>query len=155
MIVFVPLPPASASSLRGGAGAASYRAFAATSTLRRSLGPSSDEDEAGFAALDTAGVAALDGLDGERRLVLAAEVGAAQLRDRGTELGEVEVADLAWEQVRSLFADEEVAAPLVRAAAAAATGVALPAAFDLAAVSELRDRHDLLWYAPEELDGLR
>ena len=35
----------------------------------------SDEDEASFAALDTAGVAALEGLTGSRRLVLAAELG--------------------------------------------------------------------------------
>jgi hypothetical protein len=155
MMVFVPLPVASASSLRGAAVAASYRAFAATPSLRRALGPTSDEDEAGFAALDAAGVAALDGLEGSRRLVLAAEVEPAQVQDSATELGEVAVRDLAWGQVQSLFADEEVAAPLVAAAAAVATGVVLPAAFDLPAVTELRDSHDLLWYAPEELDGLR
>lgn len=155
MMVFVPLPAVSASSLRDDAATAAYRAFAATPSLRRALGATSDEDEAGFAALDAAGVAALDGLARPRRLVLAAEVEPAQVTDRGTELGEVEVRDLAWGQVRSLFADEEVAASLVSTASAAATGVALPAAFDLPAVTELRDSHDLLWYAPEELDGLR
>jgi uncharacterized protein DUF6912 len=155
MMVFVPLPVASASTLRGGTAATPCRGFAATPSLRRALGAASDEDEAGFAALDAAGVAALDGLRGSRRLVLAADVDPAQVRDRGTELGEVEVADLSWAQVRSLFADEEVAAPLVTAAADAARGVTLPVAFDLTAVTELRDSHDLLWYAPEELDGLR
>jgi hypothetical protein len=67
----------------------------------------------------------------------------------------VEVRDLGWRQVQALFADEESAAAAVRAAASAAAGVAVEAAFDLPAVVELTDTFDLLWYAPEELDGLR
>jgi hypothetical protein len=65
------------------------------------------------------------------------------------------VRDLAWQQVRALFADEESAAAAVEAAASAAAGVGLDAAFDLPAVVALSDTFDLLWYAPEELDGLR
>ena len=154
MMVFVPVPVADAVALRDGTPTAPQRAFAATPSLRRAL-QTADDEEAEFAALDAAGVAALDGLAGSRRLVLAAEVGEAQVRDLTTDLGEVQVERLVWDQVRSLFCDEEVAAEAVRAAADAAAGVPAADAFDLPAVVALGERHDLLWYAPEELDGLR
>ena len=155
MMVFVPVAVATALGLRAGQSLGSARGFAATSGLRRGLGPATDDEEAEFAALSVAGVAALDGLAGSRRLVLAAEVADRQVTDRRTELGEVEVHDLGWALVQALFADEESAAGAVAAAAAASSGAALPTAFGLPAVVELTDRHDLLWYAPEELDGLR
>jgi hypothetical protein len=154
-MVFVPLPLATARALRAGQPCSPVRGFAATPGLRRALGPGTADEEADFAALDTAGVAALQGLADSRRLVLAAEVPDGQVRDRGGELGEVEVRGLEWRQVRSLFADEESAGGSVRAAAAAAAGTALVMAFDVPAVIELSDTTDLLWYAPEELDGLR
>jgi hypothetical protein len=43
----------------------------------------------------------------------------------------------------------------VRAAAAAATGVPLAAALELQPVAALVEDHDLLWFAPAELDVLR
>jgi len=155
MMVFVPVPVAAAAVLRAGDPVPVSRGFAVTPSLRTALGPGTDDDEADFAALSAAGVAALAGLVGPRRLVLAADVGDDQVSDAGNALGEVAVRRLAWAQVQALFADEEVAAPAVAAAASAAAGVGLAEAFDLAAVVELTDGHDLLWYAPEELDALR
>jgi hypothetical protein len=154
-MVFVPVAMSTALSLRDGAPLPAARGFAVTPGLRRALGPATDEEEADFAVLSAAGVAALDGLLGSRRLVLAAEVPAGQVSDRGSELGEVEVRDVTWRHVQALFADEESAGSAVEAAASAASGTALTAAFDLPAVIELSDTADLLWYAPEELDGLR
>jgi hypothetical protein len=155
MMVFVPVAMATALTLRAGAPLPPARGFAVTPSLRRALGPATDDEEADFAVLSAAGVAALDGLVGSRRLVLAAEVPDGQVRDRGSELGEVDVRDVAWRQVQALFADEGSAGPAVAAAASAASGLALAAAFDLPAVIELSDTVDLLWYAPEELDELR
>jgi hypothetical protein len=57
--------------------------------------------------------------------------------------------------VQALFADEESAAAAVAAATTAASGADPATTFDLPAVVELTDRYDMLWYAPEELDGLR
>jgi hypothetical protein len=154
-MVFVPVTLESALALRAGKAVPTARGFAVTPGLRRALGPATEDEEADFAVLSAAGVAALDGLADARRLLLAAEVADRQVRGPGTELGEVEVRDLAWQQVQALFADEESAAAAVGAAASAAAGVALDAAFDLPAVVALSDTFDLLWYAPEELDGLR
>lgn len=153
-MVYVPLPLPRARRLRVGEPLAAVPGHAATASLRRALGLGTDDEEGDYAALNAAGVAALDGLLGSRRLVLAAEVGDAQVTDRGGTSGEVDVAGLAWTQVRSLFADEEVAAPAVTEAARAATGVALAEAYDLPAVAALVDAHDLLWFSPEELDAL-
>ncbi|GAA1435400.1 hypothetical protein GCM10009616_32420 [Microlunatus lacustris] len=153
-MVYVPLPLPRARALRAGEPLDRVGGHAATPSLRGALDLGADDEEGDFAALDAAGVAALDGLAGSRRLVLAAEVGDAQVTDRRGTTGEVEVAGLAWSQVRSLFADEEVAATAVAAAARAATGVPLAEAYDLPAVAALVDGHDLLWFAPEELDAL-
>jgi len=155
MMVFVPFTPTSAVALRGGETRSADRAFTATPSLRRTLGRASDDEEADFAALSIAGAAALGEMTGVRRLVLAAEVADNQVVDRRTELGEVEVRELRWGQVQALFSDEESAGPAVARAAAAAAGVPLAAALELPAVTELSEGYDLLWYAPEELDGLR
>ena len=155
MMVFVPLARPSALALRDGEPLGVRHGFAVTSSLRRALGAGTDEEEADFAVLDTAGVAALDGLAGTRRLVLAVEVADDQVADERTDFGDVEVRDVRWPQVQALFADEESAGPAVAAAASAASGVALADAFALPEVVRLSEGHDLLWYAPEELDGLR
>ena len=153
-MVYVPLPHTRATALRDGDTPSALAGHAATASLRRALDLTPDDEEGDYAALNAAGVAALDGLAGERRLVLAAEVADAQVADHRGPSGEVEVTGLTWAQVRSLFADEEVAGPAVRAAAGAASGVALEQAYDLPAVAALADAHDLLWFAPEELDAL-
>ncbi len=153
-MVYVPLPASHARSLREGETLARVAGHAATPSLRAVLDLPPDDEEADYAALNAAGVAALAGLPGSRRLVLAAEVGDLQVIDLRGASGEVEVSDLRWTQVRSLFADEEVAGSAVTAAAAAATGVALADAYGLPAVVALTESHDLLWFAPEELDAL-
>lgn len=153
-MVYVPLALARARALRGGQPLATVPGHAATPSLRRALDLAADDEEGDYAALNAAGVAALAGLTGARRLVLAAEVGDAQVGDRRGSSGEVEVSDLTWAQVRSLFADEEVAGPVVTAAARAAAGVDLAEAYGLDAVVALTDGYDLLWFAPDELDAL-
>ena len=153
-MVYVPLTPAQARSLRAGEALTRLAAHAATPSLRRALDLAPDDEEGDYAALNAAGVAALDGLADGRRLVLAADVGDAQVSDgRGTS-GEVAVADLVRAQVQSLFADEEAAGPAVRAAARDAAGLEPRQAYDLPAVLALTDSYDLLWFGPAELDDL-
>jgi hypothetical protein len=154
-MVYLPLALDRAQALRAGEPLDRARAHAATPSLRRALALSAEEEEEGdFAALSAAGVAALHGLAGNRRLVLAADVGPAQVSDAGGDSGEVGVDGLSWSQVQSLFADEEASGPAVAAAARAARDVALEQAYDLPAVAALTDRHDLLWFSPAELDAL-
>ena len=159
-MVFVPLTAPAALGLRAGDPTAPLPGFAVTPALRRALGADSTEDEADFAALSTAGVAALAGLLGEdgsvatRRLVLAAEATAEQVVDLGTDLGEVRLGGLRWSQVQAVFADEDEAADQVAAAAREARGVALPDLLGLPATVALGETHDLLWYDPSELDAL-
>lgn len=156
-MVYVPILLSRARSLRAGDPLRSAAGHAATPSLRRALDLRVDDEEGDYAALNAAGVAALAALQDAqagRRLVLAAEVGDASVSDGRGSSGEVHVAELTWAQVRSLFADEEVAAPAVLAAAGAARGVELAQAYDLPAVVELTDDHDLLWFSPEELDSL-
>lgn len=156
-MVYVPILLSRARSLRAGEPLSSVAGHAATPSLRRALDLGTDDEEGDYAALNAAGVAALtelDGVQGPRRLVLAAEVDEVSVGDGQGTFGEVQVAGLTWPQVRSLFADEEVAAPAVLAAARAVDGVAPAQAYDLPAVVELNDNHDLLWFSPEELDAL-
>lgn len=153
-MVFVPLPFDAAVALRGGSAVEGARGFSATPALRAALGADVSEEEADYAALNAAGVAALAGLVGSRRLVVAVEVTPDAVTDHGTGLGDVTVDRLRWSQVQALFADEESAAAAVTAAAAGAGGVRVADALALPAVAALTDRYDLLWFAPEELDGL-
>jgi hypothetical protein len=109
-----------------------------------------DDEEAEYVALNHAGVAALL-LDGvPRRLVLAVDVAL----EGADELGAVPVPEVRWSDVRSLFADEAPAADAVAAARTAVRGLDLATALAVPAVLALQDDHDLLWYAPEELDAL-
>ena len=153
-MVYVPFSLARARALRAGEPLDLVHGHATTPSLRRELAVAENDEEGDFAALNAAGVAALDGLAEARRLVLAADVGAGQVVDGHGSSGEVQVVGLAWPQVQSLFADEEAAGPAVVAAARAATGVPLGQAYDLPAVVALTDTQDLLWFAPAELDAL-
>lgn len=153
-MVYLPLALDAARTLRTDGGPTAGRAFAATPSSIRALGLQPDDEEAGFAALSTAGVAALADPSVRRRLVLAADVDPTQVHDSGDDLGTVEVTGLRWAQVRSLFADEEAAGDAVVAAAAALPGVEPAEAFDLPAVVALTDGFDLLWFDPSELDVL-
>lgn len=153
-MVFVPVPAAAAVALRDGQRLTEARGFAATASLLAAVGSEAGQEEVDYVALNAAGVAALDGLAGSRRLVLAVETGSDQVLDRRSTLGEVRLEGLRWDQVQALFADEPYAAADVTTAAAAATGVPLDRLLELPAVSALADRYDLLWFAVEELDEL-
>jgi hypothetical protein len=154
VMVYVPLPAERARALRAGERLDALPAHAVTPALCRAVEVGTDDEEADFAALSAAGVAALAGLEGGRRLVLAADVAAGQVEDTGGPSGEVVVSDLTWGRVRSLFADEEAAAPAVLAAARVVQGRPLADAYDEPTVVALTDTWDLLWFAPEELDAL-
>jgi len=154
VLVFTPISLARASQLRSGVDHPTVPACAATPALLSDLGSDVSTEEAEYVALSNAGVLALVH-DSGPRLVLAADVQAAQLVDRRTAEGEVEVTELRWSQVTALFTDEPAAADAVgRAREAAAGSAALGEVLASPAVTELLESFDLLWYAVEELDDL-
>lgn len=130
-LVFVPLDWADAADVRSGVDLGPRVGCAPTAELARRVGPDADPEEVEYAALNHAGEYAV-GLR-HRRLVLAADVEPAQLVEAGDGWGGVTVTGLHWSQVSALFADEPGAAK----------------------VPPDPDDHDLLWFAPEELDQLR
>jgi hypothetical protein len=160
-LTFVPVRTDEALALRRGSGLAVRTGCAATPSLLVALEadatePESAIEEAEFAALSYAGVLDLFQGSGPVRLVLAADLESAQLTGGDSPYGEVHVRDLRWSQVRALFADEaEAAESVLRARAALAEsgeGYTLATALEVPAVGKLLDNHDLLWFAPEELD---
>ena len=152
-MVFVPTAGSEAVALRSGADLGVRSGCAATRSLLEALGTDTSAEEADFAALSNAGVLAVALDAGPSRLVLAADVSDVQVRDGRTAAGEVEVTGLTWAQVQSLFADEPDAAESV-AAARRAVGVGLADALASAAVQDLNQRFDLLWYSVAELDSV-
>jgi len=154
MMVFVPTTPAAARALRAGEQPGRLPGFAVTPSLVRVLGPDHSGEEADFAALSAAGLAALQGPCAGRRLVLAVDVATDRVDDGRGEPGEVRVDGLVWRQVSALFADEDAAADAVRAAVAEVTAAPPDDALSGRAVAALSDTYDLLWYAPDELDSL-
>lgn len=124
-------------------------AYAAARDLDLDVGD--DEEEADYWALTDA---AMLGLGLHRlgpRFVLAARVRPDQLEPAGAEgSGRVTATGLAWSQVSALFVDEPEALPAVEAARAALDDPELLAE----QVTRLVGEHDLLWYAPDELDDL-
>ena len=153
-LVFVPVDRADAVALRAGADPGNRPGCAATAGLAGALEPDAVAEEVEFAALCNAGVLALTAGSDPLRLVLAADVADGQVTDQGSELGEVLVAGLRWPQVQALFADEPTARPAVASARAESTGLGLAEALATESVAALQSEVDLLWFAPEELDGL-
>jgi hypothetical protein len=156
-MVFVPVTWQDALSLRCGADLGRRPACTATLGLMSAFEDQTTLEEAEFVALNHAGALALFISAGGRRLLLAAEVDLAQITDEGSTLGEVTVSGLAWSQVGALFADEPEASAAVTKAVASVQdhgGRALAEALGLAEVAELMENHDLLWFAPHELDQL-
>ena len=153
-MVFVPMTWYEAAALRSGTPANRYRACAATPRLVASMEGDAVIEEAEYAALSYAGVLSLALKPGVPRLVVAAEVRPNQLTDLGGPLGEVDVRDLTWDQVRSLFGDESAAVEATRLASEVAAGESLAAALAAPEVGAVVDEYDLLWFAPEELDQL-
>ncbi len=155
MLVYVPVSHPRAVALRAGGDLGSVPGCAATRKFVAALGAGTDPEEADFAALSTAGVLDLVVNPGPQRLVLAADVDQAQVTDRHTPHGEVEVTALRWRQVQCLFADEPIAAAAVTAARRGAQQSAgLADALARPAVAQLLDTYDLLWFAVAELDQL-
>lgn len=153
--VYLPSEPAAAEAFRRASrldraeGVAVDPAYAAAHDL--DLTVSDDEEEADFWALTDAAMLGLGLHRRGPRFVLAARVRPEQLAPAGEEgSGRVVASDLAWSQVSALFVDEPEALPAVQAARAALDDPELLA--ERAAV--LVGEHDLLWYAPDELDAL-
>ncbi len=153
-MVFVPAAGSEAMALRSGADLGVRPGCAATRSLLEALGTDTSAEEADFAALSNAGVLAVALGVGPSRLVLAADVSDVQVRDGRTAAGEVEVTGLTWAQVQSLFADELDAAKAVAAARRAVGEAGLAEALASAAVQDLNQRFDLLWYSVAELDSV-
>ncbi|QGF24408.1 DUF6912 family protein [Raineyella fluvialis] len=110
-----------------------------------------DAEEADFWALTDAAMRSLAASPDGPRFVVAVRVRPDQIvsaDEAGS--GRVTVSGVEWSQVSALFVDEEAALPVVRAARAA---LADPEAFARESAT-LLDEHDLLWYAPDELDAL-
>ena len=153
-MIFVPMTRDEAWALRSGAGTDRYPGCAATLGLAASLDADTVLEEVEYAALSNAGVLALVLKPHLPRLVVAAEVPEEHVRDLSQPYGEVEVSDLVWAQVRALFADEPDALQAVSLASEAVTGESLATALAAPEVAAVLDNHDLLWFAPEELDQL-
>jgi hypothetical protein len=153
-MVFVPMTWDAAVDLRSGIAADHYRACAATSAFVASMETGTSIEEAEYAALGYAGVLALVLNPGSPRLVVAAEVQPGQLIDLCEPLGEVEVRELGWNQVRALFADEPAALEAMGMVSKVVAGESLAAALAPPEVGRILDEYDMLWFAPEELDQL-
>jgi hypothetical protein len=153
-MVFVPMTWDAAVDLRSGIAADHYRACAATSAFVASMETGTSIEEAEYAALGYAGVLALVLNPGSPRLVVAAEVQPGQLIDLCEPLGEVEVRELGWNQVRALFADEPAALEAMGMVSKVVAGQSLAAALAPPEVGRILDEYDMLWFAPEELDQL-
>ncbi len=129
---------------------------AATESLMRSLGYDDTMlEDAEFAALTHAGVRSVIIGHDELRLVVAAEIDRTDLDDTGDAYGTVTVKRLGWADVHALFVDEDAARSRVAEARAAAQGHDLTFAAQQPTMAAVTDEHDLLWYAPDEVDELR
>lgn len=183
MMIFIPMDRPTALGVRE-AGRTDRRliAHAATGRLISAHGYRPDErEDADYAAQLYASItglitAAADGDADDRadgaRLVIAADVPIARVRDRTTgagpsgrgtgpgaddhqdaDYGAVTVEGLDWSDVTAVFVDEPDAGPAVRAARTAiadADDRRLAAVLDLPAVAALTDEHELLWHTPDE-----
>ena len=153
--VYVPCDPAAAEAFRRSGqleraeGVSVDVAYAAARDLDLSVGD--EEEEADFWALTDAAMLGLGRQGQGPRFVLAARVRPEQLEAAAAEgSGRVTATALAWSQVSALFIDDAEALSAVDAARAA-----LDDPEQLAErVAQLVADHDLLWYAPDELDGL-
>jgi hypothetical protein len=154
-MVFVPMTWDEAVALRSGTAAEGYHGCAATPSLVAAMEADTLIEQAEYAALSYAGALALALKPTSPRLIAAAEVQSGQVSDLGGPLGEVEVRELTWHQVRALFADEPDAMEAARLASGLVAGQGLAAALAVPEVGAVLDEYDLLWFAPDELDELK
>jgi hypothetical protein len=158
-MVFVPMSRVQARALRDtGSSSGQLDGHAATPALlvAQDYDQSMLED-ADYAALCFAGASALTGSTDTDvlRLVVAADLTPSLFEaDEDSPYGMVRVRELPWPAVQALFSDEPGAAAAVAAARAAAAGRSVDAALTLAPVLEVFEKHDLLWFSPDELDQL-
>lgn len=155
MMIFVPLTSDEARTLRSSGLPGTRVAYAGTPTLRRSHEyDDSMTEDADFAAMSYAGVHALTAPGEAARLVVALEVPDERVDDGRDPYGQVSVTDLGWREVTALFGDEPGSEQAVTDARLLVTGLDVAAALSHEVIGSLLDDHDLLWYAPEELDRL-
>jgi len=158
LMVFVPIDRSEVFALRAQleSGLVMRVGHAATASLMRSLGYDDTMlEDAEFAALTHAGVRSVIIGHDELRLVVAAEIDRTDLDDTGDAYGTVTVKRLGWADVHALFVDEDAARSRVAEARAAVQGHDLTFAVQQPTMAALTDEHDLLWYAPEEVDDLQ
>lgn len=150
MLAFLPLTLDTLAALRAGA-LRDVTAHAATPALFDTLGYTPDLDEdAEFAALTYASVAALT--LAPRRLVAVAETAVNGEDPEG--FGTVTAPAVSWAQVQSLFIGEPDHAAAEETAHRAVAGRKLASAWDDPAVQRLLAESDLLWYGAEEADAV-
>lgn len=157
MMVFIAVDHDLASALREtGRSEDDFAAFAATGQMITAHGYRPDErEDADYAAQVYASLAGLPTIQDPFRLVLAADVPIARVRDgrADADYGAILVSGLDWRDVTAVFVDEPAAAPAVRAARAAIARLQDPdmdAILALPAVTALTDDHELLWHTPDE-----
>ncbi len=145
-LLFVPVTDTELTDWAAGGRLPGLRAgYRASAELGEAFG-ATDAEEAEHIALLVASVAAL-AAHGQR--LIAVVEGAERPAPGGDpDFGEVLVADLAYDQVQSLFTDAPGTA--IDAAAAAAANRPLTEAWEQPAVVALLGSADLLWHAPGE-----
>lgn len=150
-LVFLAVDPARVPALRDQGTVPQGLAFAATPELTEHFdyGEGSEED-ADYAAQVFASLAGLAA--GWDRCVLAIAV--PRLPNSAGEVshGEVGQPAFGWTDVQAIFVDEPAALPLTRAYAEQARGRDIADLWADPATDALLAEHDLLWYAPSELD---
>lgn len=157
MMVFIAVDHDRARALRDtGRSEEEFAAFAATGQMISAHGYRPDErEDADYAAQLYASVAGLPASTDPFRLVIAADVPIARVRDGrwDADYGAILVSGLDWADVTAVFVDEPGAAEAVRSARdaiAATQDPDLGAVLDLPAVTALTDDHELLWHTPDE-----
>jgi hypothetical protein len=150
-LVFVAVEPSAARTLRDTGAPPDGVAYAATPALRESFGYGADADEdADYAAQLFASLAgALAGWD---RCVLAVATPTLPPSRGAADYGQVDLPKLRWADVQAVFVDEPEALPAVRAYAESVRSGGIAEVWADPATHEFVASHDLLWFAPGELD---
>jgi hypothetical protein len=157
MMVFIAVDHDRAAGLRQvGRSDEDFAAFAATGQMITAHGYRPDErEDADYAAQVYASVAGLPASKDPFRLVIAADVPIARVRDgrSDADYGAILVSGLDWADVTAVFVDGAAADEAVRAAREAIAATQdhdLDTILDLPAVTALTDDHELLWHTPDE-----
>ncbi|QGN32159.1 hypothetical protein [Microlunatus sp. Gsoil 973] len=157
MMVFLPLGRDRAQAIRAaGRSEDELPAFAATPQMITAHGYRPNErEDADYAAQLYASVAGLGTSADETRLVVAADVPIARVRDNPSDAdyGAIIVSGLDWSDVAAVFVDGPEAAAAVRTARKAigsASDSGLAAILELPEIVVLTDDHELLWHNPDE-----